>query len=312
MEGELLPFEKYLEELTDTDKPLATSKLANLSGLSPEEIELFKEAWAIIDLERHRQIASRLAELTEDNFELDFDEAFRVLLEDGDGQVRLKAIEGLGECEDRSLIDPLIALLHKDSDLLVQAAAAAALGKFTILAELGKLRPCHAVKVKEALLATIRDKEEQLEVQRRAIEAIAPLSQSQVKELIHQAYNSDNHKLQSSALCAMGRNCDPIWLPILLKELGSPDPEMRYEAAVACGELGAQEAVPHLLELIQDPDVQVQLSAIAALGHIGGCEAKQELHNCLDDTDERIQEAAEVALEELGLSEDPLFFELED
>ena len=308
----MLPLEKYLGELSDTARPLVTSKLANLSGLSPEEIELFKRAWAFIDLERRRQIASRLAELTEDNFELDFDVAFRVLLEDGDGQVRLKAIEGLGECEDRSLIDPLIALLHKDSDQLVQAAAATALGKFTILAELGKLRSCHAAKVEEALLITIEDKEEQLEVRRRAIEAIAPLSQPQVKKIIHQAYNSDNHKLQSSALCAMGRNCDPIWLPILLKELGSPDTEMRYEAAVACGELGAPEAVPHLLKLIRDPDVQVQLLAITALGHLGGCEAKQELCNCLVDPDERIQEAAEVALEELGFSDDPLSFQLED
>jgi len=302
--------EKYLAELCDESKPLVSPKLANLSALSPEEQRLFLEAWAKMGFKRRRQIASRLVELAEENFKLNFDDTFLACLQDRDEIVRVKSIEGLWECENRFLIDPLITMLREDSKESVRAAAAIALGKFAMLAELGKLRPDEGAKVERALLDVIDDQEEQLEVRRRAIEAIAPLSLPKVTEIIQQAYQSDDPRIRVSAIYAMGRNNDPAWLPMLVKELSSPDAEIRFEAAGACGELGEESAMPHLARLIHDLDSQVQLSAIAALGQIGGSEAEAALQECLNHPNEHIRQAAGEALEELGLGKDPFSFRL--
>ena len=303
-------FAKNLAELGDESKPLVSSKLANLSATSPEEMVLFLEAWPEMGFERRRQIASQLLELAEEDPKLNFDDIFIACLRDPDEIVLVRAIEGLWECENHSLIDPFINMLREDRRESVRAAAALALGKFALLAELGKLRPDDGAKVEKVLVAVIDDQEEQLEVRRRAVEAIATLSLPNVTEIIQEAYQSDDDEMRVSAIYAMGRNSDPAWLPTLVKELSNPDNEMRFEAAGACGELGEEEAVPHLLRLIHDLDAQVQLCAIAALGKIGGKEAEAALRECLNHTEEHICGAAEDTLEELGFSKDPFPFKI--
>ncbi len=297
--------ESYLKDLRDTEKPLVVSKLVNLSDLSREEMQTFVGAWAAIDVARRRQIVGMMVELAEDNFELDYDEIFRLCLGDGDGEVRAKAIEGLSECEERSLLDPLIGLLLGDLDGSVRAAAAVALGTFAMLAEFGELPAHDADKVEKALLTAFNNKKEQIDVRCRALEAISMLSKPQVEDMIRQAYQSDDLEFRAGALCAMGRTCNSDWLSILFQELSSPYPQLRFEAARACAELEAEKAVPRLIELIHDSDAQVQISAIEALGRIGGREAKQALQECLDSADDAISEAAEGALDEMKFWEDP-------
>jgi len=303
-----LSIEETIANLSNIDKPLRNSRLADLSGLNSEELEFFEQAWPKIELKRRRQIISRLVELGENNFELDFDSIFKGCLKDQDAEVRSTAIEGLWESEDASLINPLVKLLEQDSSETVQLAAAMALGKFALLAELKKLRPRHISRVKQALLGVIRSKGRPIEVRRRALEAVAPLSLLQVNKAIMEAYQSHNPSLKISAIYAMGRNCHRSWLPILINELGSADAEMRYEAVGACGELGEKEAVPHLIGLINDQDTEVHLAAIQALGKIGGDEAKECLAECLNNPNEAICRIAEQALHELEVNEDPLSF----
>jgi HEAT repeat protein len=304
------PLNETIAELSNPDKPLLNSRLAELSNLSSEELKLFDQVWETIEPKRRRQIMSRLVELAEDNFELDFDSLFKGRLKDEDAEVRSTAIEGLWENEETSLIDHLINLLEQDSAEKVQATAAAALGKFALLAELRKLRPSHKTKVSQALLTVINDKNKPLEVKSRALEAAAPLSLPQIKKAIMEAYQSGNPQLRVSALFAMGKNCSQSWLPILLKELNSADTEIRYEAAGACGELGEKEAVPYLIELVDDPDIEVRLAAIKGLGKIGAPEAKSCLEQCLDNPNKAIQQAAEQALYELEAGEEPLSFRI--
>ncbi|MCK4362168.1 MAG: HEAT repeat domain-containing protein, partial [Dehalococcoidia bacterium] len=155
-------FAKNLAELSDESKPLVSSKLANLSATSQEELALFLEAWAEIGFERRRQIASQLAELAEEDPKLNFDDIFHACLRDPDEIVRVRAIEGLWEYENHSLIDTFINMLREDRQESVRAAAALALGRFALLAELGKLRPDDGAKVEKALAAVIDDQEEQL------------------------------------------------------------------------------------------------------------------------------------------------------
>ena len=302
------PTEETIAELGNGDHLLLSSKLAELSNLNSEELGFFEQVWTTIEPKRRRQIVHRLVELAKDNFALNFDNIFKNCLRDQDAEVRSKAIEGLWENEEPSLINPLISLLEQDSSEEVQAAAATALGKFVMLAEHQRLRSCHVSKVCQALLAAISDKSKPIEVKRCALEAAAPIDLPQVERVIMEAYQSHNSKLRISSIYAMGKGCKRSWLPILLKELNSADAEIRHEAAGACGELGEEEAVPHLIELINDPDIEVQLAVIQALGKIGGTEAKNCLEQCLDDPNEAIQQAAEQALDELEIGEEPLPF----
>jgi HEAT repeat protein len=297
--------ENYLKDLRDVGKPLVISKLVNLSDLSREEIQKFGSVWPGIDVARRRQIVERLVELAEDNFELDYTEIFRLCLGDSDGQVRAKAVEGLSECEERSLLDPLISLLLGDLEDSVRAAAAATLGTFAMLAEFGELKANDAEKVEKALVTAFNNKKEQTDVRCRALESISMMSRPQVEVMVRQAYQSDDLEFRASALCAMGRTCNSDWLSILLQELGSPSAQMRFEAARACAELEADEAVPKLIELTHDDDGQVRLAAIEALGRIGGNEAKQALQKCRDGSDDAMSEAAEDALDEMKFWEDP-------
>ncbi len=305
-----LPVEETIDALSDSDKPLLSSRLAELSNLNAPELALFEKAWKTIEPKRRRQIIYRLVELAEDNFELDFDSIFKRRLKDKDADVQSKAIEGLWESEETGLIDPLIELLEPENAEKVQATAATALGKFAMLAELDKLRPKHKSSVCRALLGVIEDSNRSLEIKRRALEAAAPLSLPQMEKAIARAYQSGVPRLKSSAIFAMGKNCDPRWLPILIRELSNADAEIRYEAAQACGELGDKEAAPYLSELTSDPDIDVQLAAIQALGKIGGPEAKDSLERCLTDDSRAIQQAAEQALDELEAGEDPLSFRM--
>lgn len=299
------PLENYFRELRDTRKPLVGSKLINLSDLSREELEVFRREWPGIAVARRREILDLLAELSEDNFELDYNSVYRFCLADADSEVKVKAIEGLVECEEKSLIEPLIGLLLGDLEHSVRAAAATALGTFALLDEFGELIASEADKVEKALLSAFNNEKEQVEVRCRALEAISTLSRPQVEELIRQACQSDNLELRAAAIFSMGRNCNRIWLSTLLQELGNPNPRMRFEAARACGELETEEAVPRLIELIRDSDFEVQTSAIESLGRIGGDQAKEALRECLDSDDEAISQAAQDALDEMKFWEDP-------
>ena len=299
------PLEQYLAELSDPDKPVVASKLASLSDLSPEEMDAFRSVWREIDTERRRQVVGWLVDLQADNLEMDFDDVLIHCLEDPDGQVKVSALEGLWACEEGALVDRLAELLLGDEEDSVRAAAADALGRYAMMAELGKLAPSDSLQVEEALLSAFNREDELLDVRCKALEAVSALSKPHVEGLIREAYYGDALELQASALFSMGRNCNPSWLPILFRELRSPNPQLRFEAVRACGELEAEEAVSHLIELTQDSDSEVQVSAIEALGRIGGSEAKAALEEYTESTEEPIREAAGDALDELKFWEDP-------
>lgn len=299
---------EIITDLRDRARPLLASRLVGLSNLSSDELKFLPGVWATVERKRRRQIIYRLVELAENNFELNFDDIFRYCLKDEDSEVRCKAIEGLWESEEPSLVNPLIELLEQDRSADVQAMAASALGNFALLAEQAKLRSCHKARISQTLFPIIEDQSRTIEVRRRALEAVSPLSLPEVSQAIRQAYHSHNYEFKVSAIYAMGRNCDSTWLPILLEELASADAEIRYEAVIACGELGREEAVAAAARLVRDPDTDVELAAIQALGKIGGSEAKNHLEECQHNSSQAIRDAAREALAELEAWENPLSF----
>jgi HEAT repeat protein len=293
-----------ISDLADNEKTLLNSALADLSNLNAADLTHLNRIWPTIALERRRKIINRLVDLAEENFELNFDSILKSCLKDPDTEVRVKAIEGLWENEETILINIFIKMLKEDTSEEVQAAAAKALGKYAMLAELKKLGPYSSNHVSQALLAILNDHNKPREVWRRALEAAAPLSLPEVKRTIAEAYQSNDPNVINSAIYAMGKNCDSTWLPTLIKEMSNNNAITRYEAAGACGELCNDEAVPVLIKLTRDTDVNVQQAAISSLGKIGGIKAKQHLMKCLNSTDEVISEAAEIALKQIEAEED--------
>ncbi|MFC1948129.1 HEAT repeat domain-containing protein [Chloroflexota bacterium] len=305
------PIGKAIRELDEGKEIPGNTTLSELSGLSPVDMELFREVWDELNAERRIQIISRLTELAEDNLELNFDTIFSYCLSDPEEDIRSMAIEGLWENEDTSLIDPLIKLLEEDESDKVQSAAAIALGKYSTLAELGKLRNENTEKVLEALLGAIDDRNKSTEVIRRVLESAAPLSTPDVQEAINDAYYSNDPGLRISAIYSMGKSYDSSWLPILIEEMGNDDPEIRYEAAGACGELEDERAVPSLIKLAnEDDDIDVRMAAIQSLGKISGLSARECLKLCLESHNDAVKEAAEEALLNIDASDDPLSFRM--
>ena len=306
MEAELSPRRQHIAAIFDSSKPLVSSTLVYLSDLNSEELKFLEEVWRNADMARRYQVISQLVHLSEVDFRLDFGDIFALCLCDPDEAVRIQAIAGLEVEENYLLVTPLLQALKEDNSAEVRAAVAKAIGKFALLGELGKLPVNFRDKIYTYLLEVLDSKSETAAVKRRALEAISHFSLPRVRELIEQVYHTNDVKLKASAIYAMGRNCDPGWLTILLTELNSDQAEIRYEAANACGELGDEEAVPHLLRLIKDEDNQVQESAIKALGEIGGEQAKQALKKLVKDPQPRIRQATKSALEDMQFCEDPL------
>jgi HEAT repeat protein len=62
----------------------------------------------------------------------------------------------------------------------------------------------------------------------------------------------------------------PTATPVLIKILASDQPQARYQAAAALGDLGpsAKAAIPALTKLTEDADEQVRKMAAAALARI--------------------------------------------
>jgi HEAT repeat protein len=297
---------EILPHIADSSQALSNAELGELSDMTSDELKQFEAAWAGMSTERKRQILSRLKELSEDNIELTFERIYRNALYDADDTVRKEALEGLWESNDPSLVRPLLRLLQEDPSAEVRSAAATALGRFSLLAEHQKISQENRTRISQALLAVIHNHEEPVEVRRKALEAIAPFSLPDVTAAIWEAYRRDDPGMKKSSVYAMGHNCDLLWMPTVLKEMDSEEPEMRYEAATAAGELGEAEAVPRLIELTRDTDTEVKLAAVLALGKVGGQEAKQRLRILITNKSQAVREAAEAAMAEIELGEEPI------
>jgi len=284
--------------------------LVHLSGLSPEEATRLAQLWPHVPVQHRRTLVRSLVEMAEADFEMDFGTLFRQGLKDADDEVRQYALEGLWEDEDPRLIPVLVTMLRQDEASPVRAAAAQTLAHFVLLGELDKLRPEPFHTICEALIATYEDEGEALDVRRRALEAVAYISDERIPGMIERAYHHPEILMRQSAVFAMGRSNDRRWASLVLRELYSPDPAMRYEAARACGELELRDAIDGLNEILEDGDSELQEVALWALGRIGGAQAKRILKRYSRSSQPALRSAAQDALDELNFlyGDDQHFF----
>ncbi|BAQ34410.1 HEAT repeat domain-containing protein [Dehalococcoides sp. THU3] len=275
---------ELFERLTDENTSLKHTDLALLSDLNNQEVAAFKDFWIRMSPERRLDIVSRLVELAEDDVSLDFESIFIRTMHDPNAEVRAKSIDGLWECNRPSLIDHLLSLSNEDPSMEVRIAATASLGRYSLMGEFGQLPEKTSQTLQTSLLTIFRNTELPVELRRRALESVSPFGQPQVIMAISQAYNNPEHLLKIGAVYAMGQNASDQWESVITSELNNDNNDLRYEAAVAAGELGLESFVPKLVSLIEDPDIEVQLASIQALAKIGGKDAKKGLTENLEST----------------------------
>lgn len=295
-------FRSALNYLTSEEVSLSPSLLFAFSDVTRPELAEFARVWLTMPVAKRRSVTQAMTELSEERIEADFTRIFRYLMDDEDPGVRAIAIAGLWEDEDPGLIRPLIGAMRSDPDARVRAAAAQALGRFVLLGETKRVPAVDGDEIQTALLAVIRNIAEDQLVVRRAIESISFLGDETVRTIITLAYADEDAKMRATAIFAMGRSADPYWKKTVAQELFSPDPQLRFEAARAVGELEYRAAIPRLIDLVDDGDREVSAAAITSLGQIGGKEARRALLGIMESEDDVARELAQDALDELEFS----------
>jgi HEAT repeat protein len=301
-------YRETLRIVGDRQRRLVHKELRGLSDIGRDTEVPFLEAWQAIDLERRREIARAMVALAEDNVDVDFRDVFTACLGDSDALVRRVAVEGLWEDDRPRTMRYFLRLLGDDPDDSVRAASATALGRFAYQATLDELQERDVARLRDALVAAAGNLDDSVDVRRRALEGAGYFSGPDIDALIAEAYASGNADLKASALAAIGHSIDPRWLPVLQAELGSAEPALRYEAARASGEWGAEASslVPQLLPLAEGDDPEVYGAALWALGQIGGDAARRMLRRMAQSDEPNRQAAAQEALNELEFDADPM------
>ncbi|MGH2605552.1 MAG: HEAT repeat domain-containing protein [Anaerolineales bacterium] len=269
-------FDRVLESLATLDLPADQARLFELSDLDQSQVESFQRAWLPIAEPQRRRVMQSLGELARDHIELNFDRIHCLALDDAAGEVRRSAIENLWESEDPALVPKLLHALGGDPQPDVRAAAAAALGPFVYLGEVGRIEPMQLREMEDALLLAAEGDADPA-VRLRALESIGFSSRDEVSPLVERAFHSGQEGAQRAALLAMGRSANESWGPDVMSQLYSPAPALRLEAVRAAGELELRDSVPAVIELLDDVDEDVHRAAIWSLGQLGGTRARDAL-----------------------------------
>ncbi len=294
-------FKETLEALA-AHRRLTGNQTKLLTDLGREQLEQLKSVWSgLPDPERMNLLATLRRQAEEDSL-VDFDAIYQMAMEDPNGDVRRLAIGASIDDDSPELLAKLLRLCVHDPDETVRAAAAERLGGFALEAELGDLSEEEAREIHRVLLDRAQSETEETRVRAAALASVGYFSTEEVRAEIRRALTRSGLRL--AAIQAIGRNIDPVWIDTLTQEMGSEDPAVRREAAMAAADY--EDSVGALADLVDDPDTSVRLAAIASLGQIGGPEARDTLVYCYESSDPVIREAATNALAEIEATEDPL------
>lgn len=287
--------------LTAEDTPISISHIYRLSDLPQEELAQFVARFPSLPVERREALARHMADISEENFQVDYSLLTPYLLQDPSAEVRKAALDALWDSSNISLIDLIIRTMETDPSMEVRTVAAATLGHYVLMAQWKELPPRIEKPIVDALLRQLNQPNPNPSLWRVALESFAGSSHPQVNNFIERAYEQRDDQTQISAVFAMGRSADRRWLITVQDEMQNDDPQMRAEAARAAGAFGASDPVEQLIELAHnDEDLEVRLAAVHALGQIGGAIASEALGELAEDPEaEDLYDAIEEALDEM-------------
>jgi HEAT repeat protein len=313
-ENKETPFEQVVTELLDESRPFSPSHLRAFSDMDIPSLEILKQSWPAISVNRKIALLEDLEELMEADTLVSCDALATFAMEDGEPRVRSQAIHLLWDCEDPRLIPIFMDILENDPVEMVRAAAASALGKFILLGELEEIPREKSDPVVAKLLEVIQRKPEG-EIQRKALESLGYSCEDVIPQLITEAMQKDDPQWTASALFAMGRSLDNRWDKIVLEHINHPDLSIQIEAIRAAGELELSAANELLFDLLDDEngDSELLYHIYWALSKIGGKGVRERLEQELEETvDEYLMDVLDMALENLDFTEDSEDFDLFD
>jgi HEAT repeat protein len=298
-----------LDDLELGNRQYAT--LYGLSDLSRSDAAELAARWPRIEPDIRLSVVRELVDLGQSELHLDLTRFLLTASNDDDARVRQVAVAGLALEEHRSIPSRLLTILREDPSDDVRAEAASALGPFVELTEAEELDPEVEAELRRVLLFVAEDEDESWHIRRRAAESASHFGPSaEVDRLIRRMWEEDEIGLRGSALYAIGRANQRSWIPVVLESLNDEDPEIRFEAVRAAGQLGDVEALPMLSEIaLKEEDVDVRQSAIAAIGEIGGQGATRILTRLFEQAPESDHELITDAMLEATIGDDVPFDE---
>ncbi len=306
------PIKMLLEVFLDADKVLPAGYIYRLSDLNPADLHELQAAWGQIPVWRRIAVMEDVEEIGDSDYTLSFEALAQFSMNDSEPRVRELAVQTLWGYELPDLIPTFLSMLMDDQSAEVRAAAATALGKYIYLGEIEEI-PLPILKQLEDTLIEVVDGKDTPLVRRRALESLGFSSRKEVKNLILQAYYSENSEWLVSALFAMGRSANKNWKPLVLESFSTDIPEVITEAIRAAGELEISEAVPALIEYLEHEDRDIRLSAIWALSQTGGEGVQETLEMIYDESEDPEEvDLLEDALDNLAFTEDMELFALLD
>jgi HEAT repeat protein len=295
-----------IQILQDPDQPFPPEYLHVFSDITAADLAEVEKAWPQVPVLRKINLLQDLEAMMEVDTLLSCDDFARFALQDDNPDVRAHAINLLWESEDPRLTHIFGDILTKDSNQIVRANAAAALGKFVLLGELEEISQRFFNRTVELLLKHY-DSEAHDEVKQEILRSLSYCGRKEVNSLIKEAYENGKKAWKVAALEAMGRSADERWKDHVLDNLTNSDADLQYEAIRAAGELelkGARDTLLRILaEEVGNNDVYYQ--TIWALSKIGGDTVRETLQELLDNTnDEEEIEVLEMALDNLEFTEE--------
>lgn len=300
-----------IENLKNEKVPLKTEFLRTFSDITADDLDLIKSVWAHLSTDRKINLLQHLLALMESDTLISCDEFSIYALEDEDPQVKSHAISLLWENSDLKLIPTFLDLLTNNTNPVVNAAAAIALGKFILLGELEEIPSETAMAVRNALLVKYESTANDFTKQ-KALESLGYIVGEKVNAMIKNAIKNPTKSWQLSALVAIARSANEDWDKDVVKKLNDTDQDILIEAIKAAGELEITSAKERIIEILDEfsSDEEAHLQAILALSKIGGRDVRQIFTELLETSEsEEETDLLEIALENMDLSDGIITFD---
>ncbi len=142
----------------------------------------------------------------------------------------------------------------------------------------------------------LEEKEKHDLERKHALQAAARSQEAYLERLLLQLDDPSNHPTAIPSIRMFG----PEAVEALIKLLTNADPDARFGAAIALGEIGDQRALPGLVKALKDPQAPVRYWALDALGKLRAGETVDEIRPLLKDKHPSIKKLAKEIIKILS------------
>jgi transcription initiation factor TFIIIB Brf1 subunit/transcription initiation factor TFIIB len=131
---------------------------------------------------------------------------------------------------------------------------------------------------------------------KETLQKVAEGQADYLRRLLLQLNEPENHPAAIPGIRIFGREA----VEPLMDLLTSEDPDARFGAAKALGDIGDKRAIPGLINTLNDPEGAVRFWALDALGKLKADEAAEAIGKLVQDKRESIRDLAKEVLTQIG------------